>query len=203
MNMNKNKKKSYKKNIQKIAAAFLSSLIFFLPSVLMAQSFQNTGSLLAQAGGSFDSGDPGSASYDAANPNTNTNTSANTNGSNSTQNCNSSTNQGGLQGQNANGNGSTLTLCNPIKENSISQLLTDLLQIVIQIGAVVATLMFMWAGFKYLTAQGDVGAVNDAHTIFKNAAIGTGILLGAQAIVLILQNTINSVSGTNLFGGTN
>lgn len=54
----------------------------------------------------------------------------------------------------------------------------------------VATLLFMWAGFKYLTAGGDPGKVKAAHSIFMNVFIGFLIALGAWLVVNLLAQTL-------------
>jgi hypothetical protein len=98
------------------------------------------------------------------------------------------------------GQDSGLKLENPIKYNSIADVLNAFLEILIRLGTIVAVIMFIYAGFLYLTAQGDESKVKDAHKVFKNTIIGTAILLGAQAIGLIIKNTIGNVTGnSNLF----
>ena len=47
----------------------------------------------------------------------------------------------------------------------------------------VATIMFVYAGFLYITSQGDTGKVKAATTIFRNVVIGFVIILAAYLLV--------------------
>lgn len=46
-----------------------------------------------------------------------------------------------------------------------------------------ATIMFVYAGFLYITAQGDQNKVKQATTIFRNVAVGFVIILTAYLVV--------------------
>jgi len=52
----------------------------------------------------------------------------------------------------------------------------------------IATLLFSYAGFLYVTAGGNTGKIQKAHDIFKDVAVGFLIVLSAWLIV----NTIVS-----------
>ncbi len=93
---------------------------------------------------------------------------------------------------------SGLTFQNPICYDNINDLLDAILKIVAGLASVVAILMFIWAGFQYVTAQGDTEKVTSAHKTLRNTAIGTAILLSAELIAKIIQNTIGAVSGPGL-----
>lgn len=53
----------------------------------------------------------------------------------------------------------------------------------------VATLMIVFAGFKYVTAGGDSGKISDAHKIFRTVIVGLIIILAAWLIVDLLMKT--------------
>ena len=62
-------------------------------------------------------------------------------------------------------------------------------------GTSVFSIMFMYAGFEYLTAMGDTGKISKAHTYFTNAVYGFIIMLAAWLIVdFILKALIDSSS---------
>jgi hypothetical protein len=82
---------------------------------------------------------------------------------------------------------------NPLKFKSVTTLVNGVLNYVIKIGGVVATLAFIWAGFVYVKAQGKPAELDKAKTIFINTCIGAAILLGAQLISTIISGTINSL----------
>lgn len=65
--------------------------------------------------------------------------------------------------------------------------------ILIPIGAVVAVMMIMYAGFLYVTAGGDPGKIKTAHQALTWAVIGAAILLGAWVISEAIQGTINQL----------
>ncbi len=58
--------------------------------------------------------------------------------------------------------------------------------LILIIAAPISALLFMWAGFTYLTAGGDMGKVKKAHSIFMNVAVGLFIALGAWLLVNFL-----------------
>jgi hypothetical protein len=65
--------------------------------------------------------------------------------------------------------------------------------ILMPIGVVLAVLAFIYAGFKYVMAQGNVNKVAEAHRTLLYTAIGTAILLGAWTIANVIHNTITSI----------
>ncbi|MEK7645011.1 MAG: pilin [Patescibacteria group bacterium] len=87
-----------------------------------------------------------------------------------------------------------LSFSNPLKANSIEDLLADILKLVSRLGAIIAVLYFIYGGFLYVTAQGDEEKVGKAHGTLKWAAVGTAVLLSAEIIARIIENTVKSVS---------
>lgn len=83
-------------------------------------------------------------------------------------------------------------LCNPLKGGitSLPELLTVVLNILVQIGIPVIVLAYIWAGFTYVTAFGDTSKIKNAHNILWYTTIGAGVLLGAKAIAMIIQGTL-------------
>lgn len=62
--------------------------------------------------------------------------------------------------------------------------------ILLPIGGVIAVIAFIWVGFMFVTAQGDPGKLTTARTALWYTTIGTLILLGASAILLVIKSTI-------------
>ncbi|MEI6843600.1 MAG: hypothetical protein WCK48_03820 [bacterium] len=110
-------------------------------------------------------------------------------------------------GNTAGGSGTQVkvTLTNPLKCNSnqgdcdtILGLITTILNnVIMPIAAVFCVLWIIYAGFKYVTAQGNPKKVEDAHQTLLWALVGTGILLGAAAISQVVQTTVQSLTNTN------
>lgn len=76
--------------------------------------------------------------------------------------------------------------------------LIDFIKIVLQnvimpLAAVVAVMYIIWAGFLYVTAQGNPKNIEVAHQNLLYALIGTGILLGAAGISAVVSNTVTSL----------
>ena len=81
---------------------------------------------------------------------------------------------------------------NPLKVSSVEGLLFTIVDFAIFLGAIIAVLLFVFIGFKFVMAQGEPKALDDAKTWFKNAVIGTAILLGSKIIVEVIKNTVVS-----------
>jgi len=72
--------------------------------------------------------------------------------------------------------------------NAFLSLIQRLMKFLIFISIPIATLLFSYAGFLYVTAGGNTGKIQKAHDIFKDVAVGFLIVLSAWLIV----NTIVS-----------
>ena len=92
------------------------------------------------------------------------------------------------------------TIPNPLKCpvpedcSTLIGLLTALLNnVVMPIAAVAVVMWIIWAGFAYVTAQGNPTKIQKAHQQLMWSLIGAGILLGAAGISLVVQNTITAL----------
>ena len=85
------------------------------------------------------------------------------------------------------------TLCNPLKFNTVCGLVTGLLDAVMIIGIPIAVLFIVWAGFKFVLAQGNPGELTEARSNFLNVIIGIGIFVGASLIAAIIINTLKEL----------
>jgi len=99
--------------------------------------------------------------------------------------------------QNAPGSKVSAPLQNPFKAgtaDNIPQLFQTIIKnIIIPIGAVIAILAFIYAGFLYVTAAGDEKKIGTAHKALLYAAVGTAVLLGAGVIAQVIQATVNQL----------
>lgn len=114
---------------------------------------------------------------------------------------------GGNQGSGTSGGnqGSGLTappsnisskLTNPFRTgaDNIPQLFQTIINnIIIPIGAILAILAFIYAGFLYVTAAGDEKQIGTAHKALLYAAVGTAVLLGAGVIAEVIRATIRQL----------
>jgi len=98
--------------------------------------------------------------------------------------------------------GSPLVPCNGSKENpcnfnSLVQLVSNIIDFIIYISVSASAVMFAYAGFLYLSSQGDTGKVKTAHNIFKNVGWGLVFVLGAWLIVKAILKGLGA-EGTSL-----
>ena len=80
---------------------------------------------------------------------------------------------------------------NPLKSNTIMELLNAILDIFIRIGTPLIVLAFIYVGFRFVEARGNATKIEDAKKALLYTVIGTAVLLGAKAISMLLQNTVN------------
>jgi hypothetical protein len=83
-------------------------------------------------------------------------------------------------------------LNNPIKVDSIQELLNLILKLVIIIATPIVVLFIVFAGFKYVTARGNPGEIEQASQALTYAIIGGVLIIGAVAIAEIIKNLVNS-----------
>ena len=87
-----------------------------------------------------------------------------------------------------------IVIVNPFKANTIQELIKTIIDdILIPIGAVVAVVMIMYAGFLFVTARGDSGQITKAKDALLYAVIGAAILLGASIISKAIEITIGQL----------
>jgi hypothetical protein len=92
------------------------------------------------------------------------------------------------------GSGSSVTLTNPLKSiDSLPELLTAILRGIVQIGFIFLVLMIIFVGFKFVTAQGKPEELTQAKTALLWTVIGGLILLGAEAIALVIESTVSKL----------
>lgn len=82
---------------------------------------------------------------------------------------------------------------NPLQAPDIQTFLINIIQILVVFATPVIIAFIMYAGFLFVTAKGDTGQISDAKHALTWAVIGGVILLGAQAIITVIQNTVNAL----------
>lgn len=94
---------------------------------------------------------------------------------------------------------SSNTLVNPLKVDSFCKLIVAVVNAVIIIGIPVAVLFIVWAGFKFVFAQGNPGELEKAKKNFFYVIIGLAIFVGASLIASVIVNTVQQlgVNGLN------
>jgi hypothetical protein len=96
------------------------------------------------------------------------------------------------------GEGGTVGIENPLKFDSIQCLAVMLLQIAVNIGAFASVLYLLYAGFLFVSAQGESGKVTAAKNTLYNALIGTALIMGAWVFAQIIARTVGTITGQNV-----
>jgi len=89
--------------------------------------------------------------------------------------------------------GSPTTLANPLKSETISGFLLDVLDILLTFALPVIIFFIMYAGYKFVTAQGDTGQISEARSAFTWAVVGGVVVLGAKLLVDVIQGTVDAL----------
>ncbi len=97
---------------------------------------------------------------------------------------------GGTAGTNS---GGSTKLANPLKVNTIQELLNLILQVVVTLAVPIIVLFIIYSGFLYVTAQGKPEAIKKATTAFTWTIIGGVIVLGASLLLTVITNTVNAL----------
>lgn len=79
-----------------------------------------------------------------------------------------------------------------IRFGSIEDLLLGILQILITLAIPIIVFFIIYAGFKYVTAQGNPQQIQEATRTLTYAIIGAVLIIGAVAFAEIAKNTIEA-----------
>lgn len=99
----------------------------------------------------------------------------------------------GIGGNPPGGGCSGQTLCNPLQADSLEDLLQIFLDAAVRIGTIILVLAIIWVGFLYVKARGNPGKISEAHKALFWTVIGGLILLGAEAIGMVIKETANTL----------
>lgn len=93
----------------------------------------------------------------------------------------------------ASGDGSG-KISNPLKgDGNIFAFINSVIDAAIKLGAILAVLAIIYAGFLFVTAQGDETKIETAKKVLLYTAIGIAILLGARVISSVITTTVTNV----------
>lgn len=84
-------------------------------------------------------------------------------------------------------------ITNPLAAENITEFLETVLDVITTLSVPVIAIMIIYAGFMFVTAGGDEGQIEDAKKTALYTAIGAAIILGAELIVTVLENTAGSL----------
>lgn len=89
-------------------------------------------------------------------------------------------------------------LCNPIKYDNLNAFLIDILKVVVQYGAILVVFFLVFAGFKFVTAQGNTEKISEAKKMLVWVVIGAFVLLGVYVIRQAICGTLGQLGVQNL-----
>jgi len=84
-------------------------------------------------------------------------------------------------------------LCNPIKFDNLTSFFLALVNTVIQYGALLIVLFIVFAGFKFVTAQGNSEKISEARQMLTWIVVGAFVLLGVYVIRAAICGTVGQL----------
>ena len=85
------------------------------------------------------------------------------------------------------------SITNPLKSDSIIELLNALLDIIVQVGIPIIAIFIVYSGFLFVKAQGNESKLSEAKQTLLWTVIGAAIVLGATVISGVINATIGSL----------
>jgi purine-cytosine permease-like protein len=76
---------------------------------------------------------------------------------------------------------------NPLRYNTFQELLNAIINFIFTLSLWIAPIMFIMAGFYYMTAQGEPEKVKKAKDIILYTAIGLAVVFSAKGLVALFQ----------------
>ncbi len=140
----------------------MNKKLFVIPAVFLTLLFGQFSPVYANGG---------SSSYTSSGNNTSTYTSS---------------------GDNTTSSGGSITLTNPLAANSLTEFFMSILSILLIFAVPLIVLYIIFAGFRYVMAQGKPEEVKKASLALLYAVIGGLIILGANIILAVIQGTIDA-----------
>jgi hypothetical protein len=86
-------------------------------------------------------------------------------------------------------------LTNPLRFETLSEFLAAMLDAVILLAFPFIVLMFVYAGFLFLTAQGNEAKLKQFKMVLLWTIVGALLVLGARVISDAIQGTVDEIRG--------
>lgn len=99
-------------------------------------------------------------------------------------------NPGSLGGNPSSGSGVSLT--NPLGNKGLMEFLQDILDVIMVFAVPLIVFMIIYAGFLFVMDRGSEKNLKQAKNALLYAVIGGVIILGAQAILSVVQGTVDA-----------
>ena len=79
--------------------------------------------------------------------------------------------------------------------SNIPSFISTFLKAIVQIGLPVIAIFVLIAGFKFVSAGGSSGKINEARENLVYVVIGAGLIMGAWVLATLIGNTVTQVVG--------
>ena len=83
---------------------------------------------------------------------------------------------------------------NPIQNDDIEVILTNLLGILVKLGGVVLAIMIVYTGFLFVRSSGNEDRLKEAKSSLTYVIIGGAIVLGALGIQQVIESTMATIT---------
>ena len=87
-------------------------------------------------------------------------------------------------------NSSFVCFPNPLKSDNVMDLISNILKLIVRIGALLAVFFIIYSGFLFVTARGDTSKIDEAKKTLLYTVVGTAILIGAEVLANVIRGTV-------------
>jgi len=84
-------------------------------------------------------------------------------------------------------------VCNPLKDDSITKFLERVVDVLVTLSIPVIAVAIIYSGFLFITAGGNKDKIEKAKDFALYTLIGAGIIIGAEVIITVLENTASGL----------
>jgi hypothetical protein len=91
------------------------------------------------------------------------------------------------------GNPGTVRLVNPLKSESLTGFLLNIIDVLLTFAIPIIVLFIMYGGLKLVTARGDTGQIEEGKKVITWAVIGGVIVLASKLIIQVIQGTVSAL----------
>ncbi|PIQ68526.1 MAG: hypothetical protein COV91_03670 [Candidatus Taylorbacteria bacterium CG11_big_fil_rev_8_21_14_0_20_46_11] len=84
-------------------------------------------------------------------------------------------------------------LCNPITYNNLTEFFLAILDVVVQFSLVLIVFFLVYAGFQFVTAQGNSEKLQKAKQMLVWIVVGAFVILGVRVIRMAICGTLQQI----------
>ena len=85
------------------------------------------------------------------------------------------------------------TICNPLKYRTLQDLIKAILEQIAIIGSIIVVFFMVYSGFLFVSARGNEEKLKKAKWTFFGTVVGAVLIIGAWAISLMIQRTVEEI----------